>query len=431
MFRTGFFESEITPSLGSIIPGDFAARYSQSIRDPLHVRAVVIELDGKTVGLAAVDACGITADTAEKIRERAVKYTPLTHDSIMVMATHCHGGGPTLNWGEEVVRDENYLDFLARRAADALTTAWQRRTDSVLTSGTSELYGYSFVRDYRMKDGTFKTNPGVGNPNIDAPLAEIDPEVRVLTAKDENGRPFGAIVNFALHPAIVADTTISADYIGALAAAMKETYGPDFVTVFINGACGNINHVNPFDPASRRPGIHIDTGRALAEKVREAMGCAENLPETLGFAYSETSIIRRKPDAAYLAWANSVYEALGEHPEKSKPRTAGYVETFFAWQAFKLKADREPVKVLPVQLLSIGGVDIFGCPCQIFVKYGNDLKAASKGAMVSAFANDYGGYVPTPDCMVPGIYEARLASTSQLEPDAGDKLVAALLALRQ
>ena len=48
-------------------------------------------------------------------------------------------------------------------------------------------------------------------------------------------------------------------------------------------------------------------------------------------------------------------------------------------------------------------------------------------AFVSAFANGYCGYVPTPECMVPGVYEARLAPTSALEPAAGDKLTEAVI----
>ena len=58
------------------------------------------------------------------------------------------------------------------------------------------------------------------------------------------------------------------------------------------------------------------------------------------------------------------------------------------------------------------------------------MKAACKGlAFVSAFANDYYGYVPTPECMVPGVYEARLAPTSALEPAAGDILTDGMIDL--
>ena len=47
--------------------------------------------------------------------------------------------------------------------------------------------------------------------------------------------------------------------------------------------------------------------------------------------------------------------------------------------------------------------------------------------MVSAFANDYLGYVPTPECMTEGVYEARLAPTSCLASDTGGRIVEAML----
>lgn len=45
---------------------------------------------------------------------------------------------------------------------------------------------------------------------------------------------------------------------------------------------------------------------------------------------------------------------------------------------------------------------------------------------VSAFANDYCGYVPVPECMREGVYEARLATTSALESSAGEKITDAV-----
>ncbi|MEA4823983.1 MAG: hypothetical protein VB111_07715 [Clostridiaceae bacterium] len=429
MFHAGFYETEITPPIGSIIPGDFGARYSTRILDPLFARTVVIQLDAATVGIVTIDCCGITSDITDRIRKRVAAYVPLSPDAVMVTATHCHGGGPTLNWGEEVVRSEEYLDFLVQRAADALICAFHRLRACTLRSGSSELYGCSFIRVYRMRDGSLKTNPGVGNPDIDAPVSEIDPEVRILAAFGTDGSPFGAIVNFACHPAIVASDVTSADYIGALSEKLREIYGQGFVTVFLNGACGNINHINPDDPSSVRDGIHIALGHALAGRAAEAIDAAQPIPETLTFALSETTLRRRKPDADALLHAKAVYDALGEHAEESVPGTPGYIDTFFAWQAFGLIKDRRQTMTLPVQVITVGSIAVFGVPCQIFVEYGRALKAASPGAMVSAFANTYGGYVPTPSCMVPGVYEARLASTSQLAPEAGDQLVEALLSL--
>ncbi|NMA09312.1 MAG: hypothetical protein GX929_09395 [Clostridiales bacterium] len=424
--RCGFYQTDITPPLGSVIPGDFGARYNTMILDPLYARAVIYESDGKTVGIVTVDACGIYKDITDRIRERTAQFIPLDPGALMVTATHCHGGGPTLNWGEEVCRDENYLSFLVTRAADAVVGAYQRLRGCTLRYGESELRGFSFIRIYRMKDGSFKTNPGIGNPDIDAPVSQIDPGVRVLAAFDGE-RPYGALVNFTCHPAIVADTRTSADYIGAMSRRLRELYGEDFIAVFLNGACGNINHVNPFDPSSIRKGIHIALGTALAERVYTAVSASSEVDGVVRCAEKTIPGRLRKPSAAYLLEKKALFDALGDGLEASKPGTPGYIETFFAWQAFGQQRDKRTVLPLYLQMAEVAGVKVFGFPCQIFVEFGDACRENAGGhAMVSAFANDYCGYVPTAECMRPGVYEARLAETSRLVPETGDELVAAM-----
>ena len=428
--QCGFFELDITPPLGSIIPGDFCARYAKVIQDPLFVRAAVFRSRDTGLAVASVDAVGITADITERIRSRVCGTLPLKPEQIMVMATHAHGGGPTLNWGEEVVRSESYLDMLVCKAADSIVTAWHRAGAADLYTGKALLEDVSFIRVYRMKDGTLKTNPGMGNPNIDRPTDMIDPEVLVLAAR-RGDTCLGALVSFANHPAIVADDRISGDYISTLCAELKKAYGPQFVTVFINGACGNINHVNPFDPASRLPGREKVVGEKLSQAVCRALCASAPMDDHTLAALTDSIPVRfRKPSPEYLAEAKAVFDRLGDGLIGSVPGTPDYITTFFALQAFLIQADKRTVRQLPLQLFRIGSCFLFGTPCQIFVRYGRQMKEGCDGlAFVSAFANDYCGYVPTPECMVPGVYEARLAPTSALEPAAGDLLTDAMLKL--
>ena len=428
--QCGFFELDITPPLGSIIPGDFCARYARVIQDPLFVRAAVFRSRDTALAVASVDAVGITADITLRIRSRVCGTLPLKPEQIMVMATHAHGGGPTLNWGEEVVRNETYLDMLVCKAADCIITAWHRADAAGLYTGKALLEDVSFIRVYHMKDGTQKTNPGMGNPNIDRPTDVIDPEVLVLAAR-RGDTYLGALVNFANHPAIVADDRISGDYISTLCAELKKAYGPQFVTVFINGACGNINHVNPFDPATRLPGREKVVGEKLSQAVSHAISSSAAMEDDTLAALTDSIPVKfRKPSPEYLMEAKAIFDRLGDGLIGSVPGTPDYITTFFALQAFLIQADKRTDRELPLQLFRIGSCFLFGTPCQIFVRYGRRMKEGCDGlAFISAFANDYCGYVPTPECMVPGVYEARLAPTSDLEPAAGDLLTDAMLKL--
>ena len=433
--KCGFYEFEITPDLGCIIPGAFGARYAEKVLDRLFVRAAVFAGEGGAVAVATIDACGITLDVTTRIRERVAKFTPIAPENVMITATHCHGGGPTLFWGEEVVPDPAYLDILVNKTADAITISYNNAMESEVILGDEDLYGYSFIRVYHMKDGTLRTNPPKKTEadiqNIDRPTTEIDPQVLVLAVK-QGDQYVGAVVNYANHPAIVANKSISGDYISQLARSLKEKYGPDFVTVFINGACGNINHVNPFDPSTVVPFREREIGKALADTVAKAIENGKLMAnDTIASAEKYVSAKLRKPDKQYLMNAKETFEALGDGLYDSVPGTPNYMDTFYALQAFQVMADKRTQMPLMVQVMQIGDCIFAATSNQIFVQFGKEIKEKIGGPVfVSAFANDYRGYVPTPECIgVWGVYEARLAPTSALEADTGDKIVAGILEL--
>lgn len=430
--KCGFYELDITPPLGSIIPGAFAARYADEVLDNLFVRAFVAKNGTKTLAVAIIDACGITLDVTEAVRKRVASASDILPEDVMVMATHTHGGGPTLNWGEQVVRNPEYIKFISEKAADAIVLANKKAAESELYFGREELTDVSFIRVYELKGGRLKTNPNGEEINeIVKPTSTIDPEVYVLAVK-QNDSFVGAIVNFANHPATVATNQITGDYISTLSYEMKKIYGEDFITLFINGACGNINHINPFDTETRVKGRYWTVGAKVAEKAVSAISNASPMTdETLKSNIETISVRFRKPDKAQLLAAKDWFDSLGDELIDSEPgKTDGlkYMETFFALQTFWSMADKRTQRDVQLQLFKIGECYIFGAPAQLFVEYGKKIKQACTGnCFVSAFATDYCGYVPTPECMKEGVYEARLATSSCLEPAAGDKIADALI----
>ena len=304
---------------------------------------------------------------------------------------------------------------------------------SELFVASTEVFGISFIRVYKMKDGTLKTNPPPKMVDkIDCPTTEIDPELTVLAVKQQQ-KFVGAIVNFATHPATVATTQITGDYISILCKELKKVYGPDFVTLFINGACGNINHINPFDSATRVSDRYVTVGKTLADAVTESLKNAKAVScDDILASSSEIPVKYRKPTKERLLWAKDVFDSLGDGLCDSKPGTMGDTDTFFALQTFWVMADKNTIRKVPLQLFKIGDCYIAGVPAQIFVQFGKQIKkAVGKLCFVSAFANDYCGYVPVPECMEEGVYEATLCKTSCLEADAGKKIVEGIAQLNK
>ena len=428
MFKCAFYEKDITPPIGSIIPGDFGARFSDGVLKSLMTRVFVASDGLKTCALAVVDSCGLYADVAKGIRENIAKRCEISPDAVMVMATHSHSAGPTLNWGEQIRIDPQYIDMIITRTSDAIIEAYNNLTPASFLSNKSVLEGISFIRIFRMKDGGLVTNPGVHNPEILEPACEIDREISVAYVISEN-KPVGAIINFALHPAIVCGTKSHGDYISIISEEMKKKFGRDFITLFVNGACGNINHINPFDEKTVANGIHEEIGKKIADCAFALYDSAKETNGYISFARAPLMLRRRRATAEMLTNAANYLDAFGDELENAGPDSKGYKETFFALEAMRSRCDRNIFTTTELQAIRICGMDIYGVPAQIFCEFGVKIKKNSDFGMVSAFANDYIGYIPTPECMKPGVYEARLATTSRHTESAGDEICEAMKSL--
>ncbi len=276
------------------------------------------------------------------------------------------------------------------------------------------------------------TNPGMLNPNAAAPHGTIDSELSVLSV-EAGGVRLGAVINFACHPAIVCGDYSSGDFIGVLSEQMKQKYGDDFITVFINGACGDINHIDITNPETSKKGAHIRIGNAIAEHAVLAMENAKNLSDGISVAEKSINARTRKPSPAYVKDAAELLYKRNWAGGESEPGTPGYVDTFFALEALKIASEKLVSREIYLQKISIGELEIFGVPCQIFTEFGKKIKDGKPGktCMISAFANDYCGYVPTPDCFKPGVYEARLAQTSKLAPETGAEICKAAIEMHK
>ena len=110
-----------------------------------------------------------------------------------------------------------------------------------------------------------------------------------------------------------------------------------------------------------------------------------------------------------------------------------YQKVFFAWQAFRAMSDKQTQREMELQLFRIGDYYIAGTPTQIFTEFGKRIKKGiGTHCMVSAFANDYCGYVPMAQFIgEPNVYEAKLCPTSALAPEAGDLIVEGILSLKE
>ena len=105
------------------------------------------------------------------------------------------------------------------------------------------LQGVGFIRRFKMKDGTMKTNPSWGNPDILEPDGVQDESIQLVRFEREGGKEI-VLINFGTHPDVVVGKLYSPDWPGYTVDVMKGALGEGFEVVMVNGFGGDSNHCN-------------------------------------------------------------------------------------------------------------------------------------------------------------------------------------------
>lgn len=418
MLKCGFYEKEITPPLGCCIPGYYTPRISDGVVDKLYCRAIAVSDGKESVIMMSMDAISVIKGVNEGILKRVTEYTGIPEKNLSVSATHSHTAIPRKASKDSLIfGDENYDEWLVRIGADCMILAYQSMEEAVIKYGTGYTDKIGFNRVYLMNDGRLQTAPEIGDPDVVRPHGPIDPEVSVLFVESKEGKPLGALVNHACHPDVIKGTKYSADWPGVVVRRLKEKYGMDFVGIFFNGTCGNINHVDVINGKEYPPSSHyITMGNAVADEAIKAIGTAEEIKEYTVASEKEHFELPERPwDMNRIAWAENIVAtvkpiegltlALGTgHQDQEDLLTAkGLLRTY------NNRKDKHP---MTVQAIRIGDVYFYAVPGEMWVQHGLYIKENSPGKknIISELSHGIGGYIPTKDAISDTVYESKMSS---------------------
>lgn len=408
----GFAEADITPPVGTLIPGGFFPNISTDISCELFVNAAAFTSDGGSVILISMDILSSKPWYTDSIRKRVSSATGVPADNILVAATHTHSG-PAVEYQLWLCPpDEAAAAARADIAVKTATTAWNSRTEALIGAGVSEERRYSFNRDYYMTDGTIRMNPGYSNADkIVKPAGEVDYSVNFLRVGGRDGKINAFLVNYANHACCHNpgdNFHISSDYPGYLRRALKERYGSNVKVLFFNGCAGDINcydYINRTDSEYLGPGKNAPRviGTALAEDIAAVNDKVVAEQECRIAALSRIcTVSRRFRSAADLEWARGIAADMESHTPMDRAFATEYLEN----------TDSEPDTVeLEVQTIQLGPWAIVGLPSEIFTCIGLDIKACSPYPVTVVFelANGTHGYIPPEYIINSAAYEAKVS----------------------
>ncbi len=443
MLKTGYARTDITPPLGLPIDGYYKDRFVEGVLDPLEVCCIAIECDRKKVLIISIDSCGVNVtEQFTGYRENIAKETGVPFENIYIGATHTHTA-PAIGEGFESDNTRAYRAWVDGKMTQAAVLAIEDLKESRMGWGRGKAPGVSFIRRFRMKDGSVQTNPGVNNPDIVAPIGDIDDHVNVVRFTRKEGRDI-VLATFANHPDVVGGSRVSADWPG-FTRRITEKALDDVYCLVLNGAQGDINHVNvhptggdfndmfnDFDAVSRGYNHAKYIGRVVTGGIMQKFDKVKYCDVDEVKAVSKTiKIPSNMPTEEELDQAYK-YEELHQAGKDDEIPYKGMMLTTVVAEAermIKLKDGPEYFE-LTLSAIKIGPIALLGIPGEPFNGINVGIREMTSGydnILVTCITNGYMGYFPMKDAYDEGGYESRSSifktGVAELIIEAGKKLL--------
>ena len=423
--RAAFGEADVTPRLGTLLAGWLVPlRPAQVVRDPIQAHIGIIEGTNASVCFVSLDILSISASDAADLRSRISKAVGVPAANTMIAATHSHTGPAVTNLAI-MPSDRDYVELMKQRTVETAAKLSRALAPARIGIACGFEGRLSFNRRYIRRDGLARTQPKAADPDLVCAEGPIDPQLGVVCVRGEDGQAMGYLVNYACHPCFYGGlNVVSANYPGSISRNLKLLESPRCVTVFLNGACGDVLYVDYADP-NASPDMEV-MGSLLARKAYELGINARYREEIeLGSAWKGSDLPLHKLTDAEL--------------EQARRQAAGQTATMDPrWQRFApddiyaqslLELDREyqrsPTIRAQVQALRLGEAALVAIPGELFVWNGMRIKTGSpvKPTFVVSCANGMVGYIATREAYGRGGYEVTPSMWSKLDPEAPEIVV--------
>ncbi len=422
MLKAGYAKVNVNPMLGIGISGYYKTRLAEGVLDDLEIVALALEVSGKKALMLCIDNLGVRQGLNKEFRMHIAEVTGVPEDAIYLAATHTHTAPYLRNYdylNEEL--EKEYARFVYHRMAEVAAAALEDLKPARMGYGVGTAPNVAFVRRFRMKDGSVRTNPGVDHPDILEPIGQVDERVSVVRFDRENAETL-VLVNFANHPDVVGGNKISADWPGLLRRQVEKSLD-DVKCIFFNGAQGDINHVNvhprggylndtfmDFDDVSRGYGHAKYIARVVTGGVLQIYDKVQYVEDVDLVSIQKTmKIPSNMPDPKDLPEARHINEMHLAGRDAELPYKGMMLTTMVAQAARMLRLEHGPEFFeMPLSGIKLGPVAFVGIPGEPFNGIGRALKETEGYGLVipTCATNGYEGYFPMKDAYDEGGYEA-------------------------
>lgn len=481
-FKIGWAEEGLVPDKKVNIFGQFYERISEYVESEISVTAMAVESGSDAMILASVDIVGLDSAMVALIRKHFAALEPsLDPRNLIVCATHTHTsigaiakeeGGfsttvevlseffppdklykPVVTADSDIMTSEEGGIFVAQKVAMAAHRAWENRQEAlyanefgravvgmcrrtVYEDGSGEMWGDTNRADFVSLEG--------GN----------DSGIELLYTFDKDKKLTGVVANIACPAQILEQRSfISADYWGRTKAILREKLGDDIYLLGLCGAGGDqcprdlIRWVEPetliLDPNVKRPNYlrrkgdpsmyDISgcnrVGRRIAHEILDVYEQIDTYHAEPVFSHKVIDLelpLRKATIGEYNAAVRELeyYAQQNMHKESLSFVDSARMHVYAGTITRFRQQQHQETYPIEYHVIRLGDIAIATSPFELFLDYGNRIKARSPAeqTFIVQLCCGVGGYLPTEKAEKAGHYSAYISS-GNVGHEGGDLLV--------
>lgn len=462
----GWAEESLVPGKKVSIPGQFYERISDHVETEITATAMAIEGDGQKAIIISCDLTSINCLLASKIREKfAILTDEIDPKYIIFGATHTHTSvgykGPKgfavdildeflpedkkytklVETDDSVIGPDEALEFLSDKISLAAKKAWDNRKEAMYSNAFGRA-AIGFCRRVCYNDGSAQMWGDTNTATFTALEGGNDSGIELLYIYDGNKKLNGIVANIACPSQILEHRSfLSADYWGEAKKLLREKLGDDIYLLGMCGAGGDqcprdlVRWTEPEtpinDPNISRPNViervadpsMFDlSGCRLAGKriANEIISVYEEITEIKAdITFEHKALIFDLPlRKATISDYKTAVREIEYYVEKNKDQEQfNYVDKaamhVYAGTISRYR-EQQNKEIVPteVHILRFGDIAIATNPFELFLDYGNYIKARSKAHQTFIMQLTCGslGYLPTEKAEKGGHYSAYISS---------------------
>ncbi len=486
--KIGWSEINITPDKKVSLYGQFAERISEYVEKPLMATALALDNGEDQVVFVGCDLVAVDGFLCEEIKKNLKNNgLGLDPEKVVISAIHTHCGPGFYNVKQapedagframaklleteflkpgqkyvqaanifdnpEVASEQEVFDMLAERIPQVVLEAWKNRKVGSFANGF-ERAAVGMCRRVAYSDDTAQMWGNANTAVFTQMEGGSDTGVELLYFFDEAGKITGALVNLACPAQCVQHRLfVSPDFWGETKKLLREYFGEDFFLLPQCSAAGDqcpvdlVRWVNPdtdvndpnlirHNPPVRKadPSMFDLEGMRRAGK-RVARAVIDAYEEGLGEHQTDVKLIHHVIDMelplrrATLTEYNESCKAVKEYCREKEgdinfndvamlQRYTGVIMRYF-------EQETQNIQVSKVHTLRLGSVSFATSPFELFLDYGNQIKARAycEQTFLVQLCDGSLGYLPTETAERHGHYSAFIGSGT-VGHEGGDLLV--------